>query len=78
MDKETFDYKPLACNKNDRQFKTDVKKSGIPLEAVYIKLGDVNTQIVRYVVMWGDVDIDDIKMEGHDIKTLASLLEPIH
>lgn len=55
MEKRRFDYKPLACNKNDREFKWDVKKDKeIPENALYMKLGDMNSEIIRYLVLWGD------------------------
>ena len=35
MNKRSFDYKPLACNKNDREFRWDVKRDkDIPEDAV--------------------------------------------
>jgi hypothetical protein len=55
MNKKNFDYKPLACNKNDREFKWDIKKDpDIPEDAVYVKMGDINSEMVRYTVFWGD------------------------
>jgi hypothetical protein len=79
MFKDTFEYKPLANNKNDREFKVDVKRAGIPPDALYVKFGNINDRIVRYIVMWGDgVDVQSLKDAGHKVKTVAALLEPLH
>ena len=66
MNKRTFDYKPLACNKNDRELKWDIKRDkDIPEDAIYVKMGDINSQIVRYIVIWGeDVNIDELSKES--------------
>ena len=66
MEKKQFDYKPLACNKNERALKWDIKKDGeIPSSAIYVKMGDINSSLVRYIVMWGDgMDIDLLAKES--------------
>lgn len=77
MNKKSFDYKPLACNKNDRNFKWDIKKDAeIPDDAIYIKMGNINDMVVRYVVMWGDdIDIESTNNENSafEFKSVASL-----
>jgi len=75
MNKRSFDYKPLACNKNDREFKWDIRKDKeIPEDAVYIKLGDINSRIVRYTVFWGEgIDLASVSAENPslDVQSVA-------
>jgi len=75
MEKRIFDYKPLACNKNDRAFKWDVKKDkDIPEDALYMRIGDINDGIVRYVVIWGDgVTLEAMEGSDYPIKPVATL-----
>ena len=75
MNKKSFDYKPLACNKNDREFKWDIKRDKeIPEDAVFIKLGDINSELVRYTVFWGEgIDLASVSDENPslDVQSVA-------
>ena len=72
MNKEIFEYKPLANNKNDRCFRWDVKNNkDIPEDALYMKMGNINSHVVRYVVIWGE----HVTSEGsaYDLKPVSGL-----
>lgn len=74
MNNKNFDYTPLADNKNDRVFKVDVlKDKDVPDDAVYVKLGDMNSHIMRYVVMWGD-EVNDSPSLG--LRSVSDLVKP--
>ena len=66
MEQRQFDYKPLACNKNDRALRWDIKRDkNIPEDALYVKMGDINSEIVRYIVIWGEgVDFEALSKES--------------
>lgn len=78
MRKKTFDYKPLACNKNDRQFKSDIRKAIdqnlMPLDSLYVRLGDINDNIVRYVVIALDENEELEGVEDFDVRSVKELL----
>ncbi len=81
MENRQFDYKPLSCNKNDRELKWDIKRDKeIPESAIYIKMGDINSALVRYIVMWGEgVDLELLAKESPslDFHHVSELMEGI-